>query len=202
MWPWPLRCKPVPEALSAEVALAMQELDEYLGREHELVEELGTPRDIGGLLQSFANRCERVALVGSYRRCVPEPNDIDVLHIPKNRMQAMEFIEKVADDEAMIKQLGGNGGWTCAIRGRKVDFIQSSAATWGIDVIQFTGSREFNQRLERHAARRGYKITDGKVTTEKNDGYHSYNASAFYSWTEEKILTHLGLEEFLDPRRR
>jgi len=194
--------QPEPEVIDPEIAMIMQELDEELSREHELLDDGlgGKSRDIRDLLREFAQRCQKVALVGSHRRGKENPGDIDVLYVPKNHFQVMEFVERITDDEQSIKRIGKS--WRCKINGQQVDFIESSLALWGQDLIRFTGSREFNERFVRHAERRGYTLEDGVAIVRKSDGYTSWNAAVFSGWTEEKILAHLGLGEFLNPVKR
>lgn len=192
------------QEISPEVALAMQELDTYLAREFALLEDnVGAgSKDVRSLLHSFAQRCQKVALVGSYRRGVENPKDIDVLYIPKSNMQALEFIEQIADDENSIRTLGS--GFSCQINGQRVDFITTTQAKWGMDLIQFTGSREFNLKVIRHANRRGYKVDAVQMfpTQEVHNSYSSWVTLVFNGWSEEKILEHLGLGAYLDPRTR
>lgn len=192
---------PPPEPISPEVAAIMAELDDELSREHALVEDLGPGvGGLGSIFQGFSQRCQKVALVGSHRRLVPAPKDIDILYIPKNPVQVMEFIERVADSEASIERRGD--GWGCLLNGARVDFIESRDQQWGLDLLFFTGSRSFNERVRRHAERRSYRVENGRPVLSRDDGYHAYTVPAFSGWSEEKILTHLGLEDFLDPRTR
>jgi DNA polymerase/3'-5' exonuclease PolX len=189
------------DPVDPEITLIMDELDAWLSREHELLDNVGLGvGDVGSVLRSFAQRCQKVALVGSCRRGKANPGDVDVLYVPKNNLQVIEFLEQIADNERDIKRIGQ--AWTCIVGGRRVDFIESAANTWGLDTVVFTGSRDFNERVVRHASRRGYEIENGRPVVRRDGEYTSYIAPAFCGWSEEKILTHLGLGDFLDPRTR
>lgn len=194
--------KPAEPEIEPEIAMIMQELDDELLREHTLMEGLeGTPRDVGSLMAGFAQRCQKFAVVGSVRRGKVEPGDLDILYIPKSDLQVIEWLERIADDEAKIAL--HDGRWTCTVRGMQMDFIVSSARTWGMDMIIYTGSREFNERVKRFAARRGIDSRNGRLgVTRRSDGYSGYEVDMFANWSEEKILKHLGLEQYLDPRKR
>lgn len=198
-FPW-FRKKEPP--IDPAVAAIMQELDDELARDHEMLgEDFGyQPEGVEDVLRSFAQHCQKVALVGSMRRGKPDPGDIDILFIPKHKKQVVEFLEQVCDDEAQIGQL--DKLWTCTIKGRKVQFIESTERTWGWDMIQFTGSREFNEKVLRHARRREYRIEGFRPVIPHRDDYHSWNVPAFAGWSEEKILDHLGLLEYLSPHKR
>lgn len=189
-----------PAPIDPEIALIMDELDAWLAREHELVEGERPPRDARDVLRAFAHRCHKVALVGSCRRGKETPGDVDVLYIPKSNLQVVEFLEQIADSEDSIKRVGQ--AWKCTVEGKGVDFIESTKEGWGLDLLMFTGSRTFNERVVRHAERRGHMVHNGRPVVLRESGYTSYHAPAFDGWSEEKILTHLGLEAYRDPRTR
>jgi DNA polymerase/3'-5' exonuclease PolX len=190
------------EPVNPEIALIIQELDTWLSREFELLDDGIGERatDVSGVLRGFAQRCQKVALVGSCRREKQVPGDVDVLYVPKNNLQVVEFLEQTADNEQEITRDGQ--AWKCTIDGRHVDFIESTIGGWGMDTIIFTGSREFNERMLRHAQRRGYEINKNRPALTRSGGYTSCVVPAFAGWPEDKILAHLGLGEFLDPRTR
>lgn len=185
-----------------EIGAIIQELDDWLAREHELVADgVGSmARSVPDLLRNFAQRCQKVAVVGSRRRGDANPGDLDVLYIPKAKTQVVEFLEAVADDEQLLSR--GEGAWRCTVHGLPVDFIESSPERWGMDMVFFTGPRDFSERVRRHATRRGYEIDKGLPSVRKEGTYTSYGVPAFSGWSEQKILTYLGLESFLDPYKR
>lgn len=194
--------KPIEEEIDPAIALIEQELDDELARDSGVDDDLSyAPRNTADMLRGFAQRCSKVALVGSCRRGKAEPGDIDVLYIPKNAIQVIEFLERTADDEKQIIQ--SKPCWSCRINGKAVDFIESTNSAWGWDMIQFTGSREFNERVIRHVKRRGYEVTNNKAVIFRKDTYGgTVTVEMFGGWSEEKILTHLGLEAFLNPLKR
>lgn len=186
-----------------EIELIVQELDDWLDREPEFGEGGQVPRNGStiDLLRQFATRCQKVALVGSARRGKENPGDVDILYIPKSTLQVIEFMEQIADDERLITK--SDNVRSCTVKGQKVDFIESAANQWGWDLLAYTGSRDFNERVRRHARRRGYEIlSDGRPGTRRSDTYGYTEVATFHGWTEEKILAHLGLEAFLNPRSR
>jgi DNA polymerase/3'-5' exonuclease PolX len=194
--------KKSPASVDPEIEMIVQELDEWLAREHELLEDgVGEKTNsISSLLRNFAQRCQKVALVGSWRRGKVNPGDVDIMYVPKSDLQVIEFLEQVADNESQI--INVNNAWRCTVGGVQIDFIKSSLVGWGMDMIHFTGSREFNKRVLRHIYRRGYETVNEQPVTHHRNSYNSYYVNVFDNWSEEKILKHLGLEAYLDPHTR
>lgn len=189
-------------SIEPEIELIIQELDDWLSREHALAESRAdaVPVSQWTLLRRFAQLCTKVALVGSCRRGKADPGDVDLLYVPKNRNQVIEFLEQHSDNEALLECK--DRLWRCTVQGKQFDFIETQPHLWGQDLVFFTGSREFNERVLRHARRRGYGVRNGRCTKQVENSDSSWEIMAFQNWSEERILTHLGLEAFIDPRAR
>jgi len=148
----------------------------------------------------------KVAVAGSLRRRRPEPNDIDIVLIPKPFMWE-SLLSKVAISCRNPTPEGSSGlslGGSLVIRkgpkiatlkfpGSTVDFYVATPETWGILLLIRTGSKQHNIKLCSKAREMGLMLSacrgvirDGKVIASK---------------TEQEIFAALGLS-YVEPGDR
>lgn len=189
--------------VSQEVAIILAELDAELDGEAS-----GKKERIARMLKViFAPHCHKIEIVGSIRRGVPDPGDIDILFIPKHNYSLIGAIERVCDDETAIRK---EDLWRdCfTVKGVQVHLIRVDRQHWGIAMLNFTGSRSFNARWVERAKRRGMQVQE--VGPLKRI-IHEVRSKGSYSWhtsnevldlPEAEILKLMDLEDYLDPTTR
>jgi DNA polymerase/3'-5' exonuclease PolX len=135
----------------------------------EAITIAGATRDL------FAPFCERIEVAGSVRRGRPVCNDVDLVCIPKFRVERDFFGVLVARENLLrsalvnyVKDFGPAVSWANGVEpkgdgeifsmvGRKcqVDFFCASAESWATVLICRTGSKEHNVWISERAASRG-----------------------------------------------
>ena len=136
------------------------------------------------ILQVIEPCCERVSIAGSVRRRRPEPNDIDIVLIPKpfmwNQIQTsmraeLDARQGIAGTQ-LIRMYIPFANAPAPDRHIQVDFYAATEQTWGTILLIRTGSTDHNIRLCTHAkaldmmlsASRGV-IEKGKVVASKTE---------------------------------
>ena len=116
--------------------------------------------------------CEpgRCVIAGSVRRCKPEPNDIEVVCIPKLVTFGL-FNDELATSEWFCRAVNlwdkvkgePTGKYTQRIvDGVKLDLFMAQPENWGVILAIRTGSARFSHEvLATGWSRLGYKSTDG-----------------------------------------
>jgi DNA polymerase/3'-5' exonuclease PolX len=117
------------------------------------------------LKQQLAPHCYRVEIAGSIRRKKPEPNDIELVAIPRPyNVGIFECgIAKILNQYEVVK-----GILPCKYTQRvlpggiKLDFFTATPDNWGLIYAIRTGSAEFSHNvLASGWVRAGYKSIDG-----------------------------------------
>lgn len=127
------------------------------------------------LVSRFASNCQRIEIAGSLRRLKSEIGDIEIVAIPTAALYT-KLDTLLADDKirhAEPKRWGNKlrsflfdtiGGYTI-----QVDlFLQPDPATWGVNMMIRTGSKEFSHKMVTERSKGGfmpdgYKIKDARV---------------------------------------
>ncbi len=97
----------------------------------------------------------RVMVVGSIRRKKPNPKDIDVVLIPKNREKLEEFMKK----KGRFAQ-GGEHESTWKIGRIKVELYYTIPKEWGAALLAYSSKPGSGIGLRMVAKRRGYKLNN------------------------------------------
>jgi DNA polymerase (family 10) len=138
------------------------------------------------ILQAIEPCCERVQVAGSVRRRHGEPNDIDIVLIPKpfmwNQIQPLMRAELDARQGIAGSQIirmyipfaNVPDGQV------QVDFYAATEKTWGVLLLIRTGSTEHNLRLCTHAKALGMMLSASRGVIE--------NGEVVASRTEEEIF--------------
>jgi DNA polymerase (family X) len=113
-------------------------------------------------VNSLANRmikilkpyCNKIKIVGSIRRRDKNPKDIDIVLIPKNRINLEEFMK------IQGKYLqGGEKESTWKVNGIKVELYYSKSEEWGAMLLAYSGKKGSNIGLRIIARTKGFKLT-------------------------------------------
>lgn len=99
--------------------------------------------------------CKKIKIVGSIRRKETNPEDIDIVLIPKNR-------EKI--QEAMMKKgkfvQGGEHESTWRIEGVKVELYYTVPEEWGAALLAYSSKAGSGIGLRTIAKRKGFKLNN------------------------------------------
>lgn len=140
------------------------------------------------LLKEIEPQVKKVELVGSIRRKVLNPGDIDFVIIP--------FSNKETELKSSVRL-----NWKGNIKIQhelsnevKVDFLFTTEESFGAAIMHFTGSQRFNIRTRSYAKSMGMRLNE----------YGLFNSvgECIASKTEEEIFNALGLEYKIPSERK
>lgn len=97
---------------------------------------------------------KRIQIVGSIRRKVENPRDIDIVLIPKNREKLVEFLKT----KGKFMQ-GGEHESTWRIEGIKVELYYTNEEEWGAELLAYSSTKGAGIGLRIIAKRKGLKLT-------------------------------------------
>jgi len=143
-------------------------------------------------------------IVGSYRRNMPDSGDIDVLILIKNKKAKEMFqlyIENLIDIGYLtdILSLGKNKCLAVSkvdTHYRRIDFLLTSEEQFPFAELYFTGSKNFNVEMRKHALSLGWSLSE--------HGFERVNAigpGPKNIYKEKDIFTFLGLK-YMKPEDR
>jgi DNA polymerase/3'-5' exonuclease PolX len=137
---------------------------------------------------------EASAILGSIRRKHHSPNDIDIM-IRRPTDQAWRLLREIGG----IPQLQGDRK-QYTVYGVTVDIIHTNPEDWGLGLVQFTGSKGFDEVLFQRARAQNLEVQNGRIGT--TNSYDRTFIPAMKYKTETEILNTLGLGDFVDPTLR
>ena len=134
------------------------------------------------VVQTVENCCEKVQVAGSIRRRREEPNDIDIVAIPKPFMWTRIPILMQSELDAKFAASGPElirmhiPFANVPDRQVQIDFYAATPDTWGVILLIRTGSRDHNVRLCVHAKALGMMLSaargvikDGQVIASRTE---------------------------------
>ena len=140
--------------------------------------------------------CTRIEIAGSIRREKPEPNDIEIVAIPKPYEVGLfeSGIASVVNQWEKVKgELPCKYTQRILPEGIKLDLFFATPENWGLIYAIRTGSAEFSHKvLAASWVRCGYKSKNGMLT---RDG-------EIYPVREERHLFKMIGVEWVDPKLR
>jgi len=153
----------------------------------------------GNVVINLANRivktvkpyCSRIQIVGSIRRKVKNPVDIDIALIPKNE-RSKDKIEEVLKKLGKFIQ-GGEKRATFRIRGVKVELYYTNTEEWGATLLAYSSEFGAGIGLRMVAKRKGLKLSQ--------HGLFSKTGRRIAGRTEEEIYHALG-RPYKEPENR
>jgi len=120
------------------------------------------------ILEQLKPHCERIEIAGSIRRQKPEPNDIEIVAIPKPYDIGLfeSGIAVVVNKWQKIKgELPCKYTQRILPEGIKLDLFFATRDNWGLIFAIRTGSAEYSHKvLARRWVRFGYKSENGILT--------------------------------------
>lgn len=140
----------------------------------------------------LAATLKKTAIAGSFRRGAQESGDIDVLtldaELSKKLREQNYIIGVLADGKEKFMGM-------CRLDSdnklRRIDIEITSPEKWGLALMYFTGSREFNIKIRTLAKNKGMLLSEHELK--------GSNIREFYE--EEDVFNALG-EEFVSPKDR
>ena len=96
----------------------------------------------------------RIQIAGSIRRKEPNPRDIDIILIPKNKNKIKEFLEK----KGRFLQ-GGEKKATFRIEGVKVELYYTIPEEWGATLLAYSSRKGSGIGLRIIARTKGFKLS-------------------------------------------
>ncbi len=139
--------------------------------------------------------CERIEIAGSIRREKPEPNDIEIVAIPKPYDVGLfeSGIATVVNRWEKVKgELPCKYTQRILPEGIKLDLFFATPENWGLIFAIRTGSAEFSHRLAIRWVRFGYNSKGGILS---RDGKQ-------YMIREESDLFELLAIKYIEPKSR
>lgn len=131
----------------------------------------------GQVVEQLDPHCERIEIAGSIRRGKAEPNDIEIVCVPKSvsyfdligyreSCRPNAFITTVKSFGKIIKGDPWEGKYTQIDLGKiKLDLFCARLENWGLILAIRTGSRDFSHHILASGwVQRGYKSVDGMLT--------------------------------------
>jgi DNA polymerase (family 10) len=108
------------------------------------------------LKESLKPFCKKIEIAGSIRRHEENPEDIDIVLIPKNK-DKVEEIMKTKFKGNFIQ--GGEHESTWIINKIKVELYYTSVEEWGADLLAYSSTKGSAIGLRVIAKRKGFKLT-------------------------------------------
>ena len=147
-------------------------------------------------LEQLKPHCERIEIAGSIRREKTEPNDIEIVAIPKPYDVGLfeSGIATVVNKWQKVKgELPCKYTQRVLPEGIKLDLFFATPENWGLIFAIRTGSAEYSHKvLATRWVRFGYKSEDGMLTR---------NGKKYPVREETELFKMLGLE-WIEPRLR
>lgn len=136
---------------------------------------------------------KKVEAVGSYRRRRETIGDVDILVASTNNLKTISHFVKFPKTEKVLVK--GNTKVSIWLTDKiQVDLRVIRSDEWGAALQYFTGSKEHNVKLRRHAIKKGYKLSEyglfNRKTNKKVEGD-----------SEKAIYNKLGLS-YIPPELR
>ena len=140
------------------------------------------------IVTALAPACERIEIAGSLRRRRPDVHDIDLVLIPRDRLDLLIRLmdlygrkpEKIGEKYVMLKSFDGI----------QVDLYLATPETWATLLLIRTGSKQHNIHLAQRANERGWRL---KANGEGIDGPVDAQGAPIMMQTEADIFQTLGL---------
>lgn len=108
------------------------------------------------VLKWIASYCKKVEIVGSIRRKAPNPRDVDIVLIPKNR-ESKDKLEKLLESKGK-KILGGEKKAYFKIEGIEVELYYTTPEEWGAALLAYSSRFGAGIGLRVVAKKKGFKL--------------------------------------------
>lgn len=163
----------------------------------------------------LAPYCERIAIAGSIRRNRPKVGDIEILFVPKVRVESVDFFatKEIPLTEAIFENLlatgevslrfgvSGSTAWGLKNKlgitknGVPIDFFSTSIENWFVSLVIRTGSKRTNLSLTTGAQKLGRRLNA------YGSGVTCSDYSVIPARSEEDVFKLCGVP-YMDPEYR
>ncbi len=126
--------------------------------------------------------CRKIKIAGSIRRHEKNPQDIDIVLIPKDKNKLEEFVKKKLKGKLLQ---GGEHESTWNISGAKVELYYTSEKEWGAELLAYSSKKGAGIGLRIVAKRKGFKLTQHGLFNRKT-------GEKIAGKTEKEIYSALG----------
>jgi len=148
-------------------------------------------KDVKKLTEKIVNElkpfCKKIKIAGSIRRKKPNPKDIDIVLIPKDREKLEEFMKK----RWKFVQ-GGEHESTWKVQKVKVELYYTIPEEWGADLLAYSSAKGSAIGLRVIAKKRGFHLTQHGLFK---------NKERIAGKTEKEIYSALG-RNYKNPEKR
>jgi len=100
--------------------------------------------------------CKKIMIVGSIRRGKPNPKDIDLVLIPKNKEKLEQKMKKFLGKFVQ----GGEHESTWIVEGVKVELYYTIAEEWGAALLAYSSKKGAGIGLRIIARKKGFKLNN------------------------------------------
>jgi DNA polymerase (family 10) len=100
--------------------------------------------------------CKRIAIAGSIRRGEKHPFDIDIVLIPKDRVELEQFMKTKLNGKFIQ---GGEHESTWNIWGVKVELYYTNEEEWGAELLAYSSRKGAGIGMRIKARMKGFKLT-------------------------------------------
>lgn len=143
------------------------------------VKVINLAKDLKAKLKPLVKKIE---IAGSIRRHSNNPQDIDIVLIPKDRIKLEEYLRTILKGNFLQ---GGNYESTWTIKNVKVELYYTTEDEWGAELLAYSGKKGSNIGLRLIAKRKGLKLTQHGL-------YDRKTGKKIAGKTEEEIYHALG----------
>lgn len=163
--------------------------------------------------------CSRREIAGSLRRGEAMIGDVEIVVVP--RLQVDLFGEPRPDCATLLdlyleRLVNSGGGYTVTgqAKQKKLSFkrgdvfwkieiyVQPDPATWGVNYLLRTGSKEFSQRMVTDRSREGLKPDHFMVSDARVYARGDFQMLKPFDTAEEKDVFELWGLEYIEPKKR
>jgi DNA 3'-phosphatase len=139
-------------------------------------------------------------IAGSYRRCLKESSDIDILLENNGNLAMPNILDPLVRSGLIIGNLAiGETVYRGIIRiaqnypARRLDIRLVDSKAWPFALLYFTGSKDFNVQIRNRAISLGLSLSEYSLTDQ--------NANSYPAKSEQEIFQLLGVQ-WLEPKDR
>lgn len=133
--------------------------------------------------------CKKIKIVGSIRRHSTNPQDIDIVLIPKDKIK----LEEIMETKAKFIQ-GGEYKSSWRINKTKVELYYTNEDEWGAELLAYSSKKGAGIGLRVIAKKKGFHLTQHGLFSAKT-------GKRVASRTEKEIYSALG-RSYKSPRDR
>lgn len=135
--------------------------------------------------------CKKIKIAGSIRRHEKNPQDIDIVLIPKDKEKLEDFIKEKLKGKFLQ---GGEKESTWKIKNVRVELYYTNEKEWGAELLAYSGKKGSNIGLRIIAKNKGLKLTQHGL-------FNLKTGKKIAGKTEEEIYFALG-RKYKKPEKR